>query len=95
VIHELKSWPQQFEAVAVCRKFHEVRVYDRPFEVGDELLLREWDPETKLYSGRTCRVKVTYITKPGEFGLPGPDPASPLGTGGTCVMSIVRMGLVG
>lgn len=40
--HELKSWPNEFEAVRDLRKTFEVRVDDREYKVGDWLLLREW-----------------------------------------------------
>jgi hypothetical protein len=69
-VHELKTWPQPFDAVYCGRKFHEVRADDRGFEVGDHLILREWDPAAKMYSGRSMEVLVTYITIGGSFGLP-------------------------
>lgn len=43
-------------------KTHDLRVLDRDYDVGDTLLLREFEPEGKTYTGRTCEVKVTYIT---------------------------------
>ena len=60
-IHELKSWPQFFEKVVDGSKTFEVRLNDRDFKVGDFLFLREWNPETKQYSGRFQYVRVTYI----------------------------------
>ena len=35
---------------------------DRDYQVGDTLLLREYDPLSQSYTGRKCRVCVTYIT---------------------------------
>lgn len=65
--HYLKSWPRLFEAVATGIKTHELRrCDDRHFEVGDILLLQEFDPELSIYSGRECRVVVTYITDQGR-----------------------------
>lgn len=62
-VHELKSWPHLFEAVMSGAKKHELRRGDdREFRVGDILDLREFDPETGRYTGRRCRVEVTYIT---------------------------------
>ena len=44
-------------------KSHELRrCDDRRFEVGDVLVLQEFDPELSTYSGRECKVVVTYIT---------------------------------
>lgn len=60
-IHELKSWPQFFVKVITGEKTFEVRLNDRDFQVGDFLFLREWDPETKRYSGRLQYARITYI----------------------------------
>lgn len=57
--HELKCWPQFFDAVVDGRKTFEFRRFDRGFEVGDVLKLREW--EKGVYSGREIKRKVTYI----------------------------------
>ncbi len=47
--HYLKTWPQFFEAVARGEKTFEIRRNDRNFLVGDDLILRKWDPKTELY----------------------------------------------
>lgn len=60
--HELKSWPAFFSAILAEEKRHELRRTDREFRVGDVLLLREYDPEKQLYTGREQAVTVTYIT---------------------------------
>lgn len=61
-VHELKTWPLYFGAVKSGRKTFELRRDDRNFTVGDELQLREWDPETGRYTGDEVRVVVTYRT---------------------------------
>lgn len=53
--HELKTWPDSFEAIVRGEKRHEVRKNDRGFAVGDELVLREFVP-CKTCSG-TGRVR--------------------------------------
>ena len=68
--HELKCWPEFYEEILEGRKRHEVRRSDRPFAVGDLVDLREWDPATKAYTGRSAWVLVTYVTAPGSWGLP-------------------------
>lgn len=62
-IHELKCWPQFFDAIAEGRKRHDLRrSHDRDFEVGDRLRLREFDPREQEYTGREQVVRVTYVT---------------------------------
>lgn len=76
-IHELKTWPASYAEVVAGRKLHEIRKFDRSFKVGDVLHLREWtpragNPAAGAYTGRTLYAEVTYITFPGQWGLPGP-----------------------
>jgi hypothetical protein len=68
--HDLKIWPEGFEAIMAGAKTWEFRRFDRYYRVGDTLLLREWDPATKDYTGRTIRKKVTYLQDLTEFGAP-------------------------
>jgi hypothetical protein len=84
--HELKTWPSPFEDVAYHNKRHEIRKPDRNYQPGDELLLREYIPETYTwrqdrgtYTGRSMLAKVLFLTPDGEWGLPEED---------VCVMSI-------
>lgn len=70
--HSLKTWPVYFEAVLSGEKTFEIRENDRSFQRGDVLHLQEWDPEVakevhvdgqpQPYTGRECRVRVTYVT---------------------------------
>jgi len=43
--HELKCHPIYFERIVSGQKKFEVRKNDRNFQVGDTLLLKEYDPE--------------------------------------------------
>jgi len=69
--HKLKTWPQYFYAVWDGRKTFEYRdAFDRDFQVGDTLILQEYDPNTGAYSGRSIDCDVTYILRdeiPGTF----------------------------
>lgn len=61
-IHNLKTWPEYFQKVVTGEKTFEIRKDDCHFQVGDILLLQEWDPKTEKYTGQQFRVKVSYIT---------------------------------
>jgi len=59
--HELKTWPEHFQAVVDERKMFELRENDREFGVWDTLLLREWSPNAGRYTGRSVKVIVSYM----------------------------------
>jgi hypothetical protein len=61
--HELKTWPEFYDALASGRKTFELRKNDRDFRVDDYLTLREWDPETQKYSGRMMTKRISYMLK--------------------------------
>ena len=69
-IHDLKCWPAPFDAIRSGEKRHEVRKFDREFNVGDVLMLSEWCPESRRYTGRMQSAHVTHVTAPGSWGLP-------------------------
>jgi Domain of unknown function (DUF3850) len=71
VKHELKVWPEYFEALVEGRKTFELRKDDRGFAVGDVLDLREWKPETEQYTGWSETFDVTYILRDTEHLAPG------------------------
>jgi hypothetical protein len=52
--HDLKTWPDYFEALIERRKTFELRQNDRDFQVGDMLNLQEFHPCSKC--GATGRV---------------------------------------
>ena len=77
--HELKTWPTPFAAVCEGRKRFEFRFNDRNYQVGDLLMLREWNPADGTYTGEEVLVEVLYILRDSECLSPQP---------GYCVMSI-------
>ena len=90
-VHDLKTWPVYMSALASGEKSFEVRRDDRDFQVGDGLLLREWDPSKMKYGPRELRRLVTYIFRPVDFARAGS-----LGGGaelpivqGFCVMGVM------
>ena len=77
ITHELKIWPEFFNAVITGKKLAEVRKDDRGFQVGDTLILNEYDNLRSEYTGRSTVREVTYIAR----GIAGIAP-------GYCVLSI-------
>lgn len=67
--HDLKTWPEYFRAIQQGFKTFEIRKEDRGFAIGDELRLREWDPDTGKYTGAVIIRHVCYILNGGKFGL--------------------------
>lgn len=68
--HALKTWPDFFERILDGTKTFEVRKEDdRRFSVGDTLLLQEWLPGSKRYTGRELAREVTYILAGPSFGV--------------------------
>lgn len=58
-----KTWPKIFEDVLSGKKKFDLRLADFDIEEGDTLILEEWSPETKEYTGRKLEKKVGYILK--------------------------------
>ena len=56
-----KAWPEYFAAVASGKKKFDLRLNDMEVKEGDTLVLEEWDPGTKAYTGRSVEKKVTYV----------------------------------
>ena len=67
--HELKTWPEYFEAIRSGRKRFELRRNDRHFGEGDMLWLREYHPVTGTYTGRELQADITYVLRDPVFGL--------------------------
>lgn len=65
--HYLKVWPEFFNPLRTGEKRCEVRKADRNFNVGDRLVLREYDPEAKKYTGRGVCVDITHILDDERF----------------------------
>jgi hypothetical protein len=67
--HELKTWPDVFDAMFHRKKMFDVRKNDRDFKVDDTIILRRYDPEKGEYTGGICGRRVTYILQGGQFGI--------------------------
>jgi ASC-1-like (ASCH) protein len=60
---EKKIWPKYFELVKSGQKRFELRLADFKIKNGDILVLREWNPKKKKYTGRKIKKKVNYVLK--------------------------------
>ena len=60
---EKKIWPEYFEAILAGKKKFELRLADFDVKKGDILVLREWEPKTKEYTGRILEKEAVYIIK--------------------------------
>ncbi len=60
---EKKVWPEFFQKILDGDKKFELRLADFDCTTGDVLVLREWNPETKEYTGRILEKEVTYVFK--------------------------------
>jgi hypothetical protein len=67
--HILKTWPEPFTAVWAGTKHAELRRDDRDYRVNDHLILEEYDPESRIYSGRKIQAWITHVLPGGRFGL--------------------------
>lgn len=67
--HELKIWPEHYEAVECGRKKAELRVNDRDYKIGDSILLKEFEPNVG-YTGKELDVLITHVCDVGNW-LPG------------------------
>ena len=60
---EKKVWPEYFQQIIDNKKTFEVRLNDFEIEEGDILVLKEWNPKTKSYTGREIEKGVGYVGK--------------------------------
>ncbi|MFC1625779.1 DUF3850 domain-containing protein [Patescibacteria group bacterium] len=63
---EKKVWPEYFQAILVGDKKFELRLADWKCNKGDILVLKEWNPDTKKYTGRVLEKEVKYVIKTKE-----------------------------
>lgn len=85
MVHELKTWISYFKMVQSGEKPFELRLNDRGFLTGHELLLREYDPQTQTYTGQTLRRKITIVLEGSEAEAFGLKP-------GHCILGLKEVG---
>jgi len=55
--------PKYFNLIKSGKKKFELRLAEFKIKEGDILILREWDPKKKEYTGREIRKRARYILK--------------------------------
>jgi hypothetical protein len=58
---EKKIRSEFFDAVESGKKKYELRLGDLGAKEGDTLLLKEWDPRSQQYTGRSVSKTITYV----------------------------------
>jgi len=60
---EKKILPEYFELVLSGKKTYDFRLADFDIAEGDTLVLKEWDGQQKIFTGREIEKQVTYVGK--------------------------------
>ncbi|MFH1294453.1 MAG: DUF3850 domain-containing protein [Candidatus Aenigmatarchaeota archaeon] len=58
-----KTWPEMFQKVLDGEKTADIRLADFDIKEGDILILEEWDPQKKEYTGRKLQRTVKNLNK--------------------------------
>jgi hypothetical protein len=69
--HELKCRPAFYGRIASGDKRFEIRWNDRAYARDDFLVLREYLPDTKEYTGEVLKVLVLNVEPLTAIGIPG------------------------
>ena len=59
---EKKVWTYYFQKILDGKKNFELRLANFQCREGDILVLKEWDPEEGVYTGRQIEKEITYVT---------------------------------
>lgn len=85
VVHQLKTLPTYWDAVARGEKTFEVRKNDRAFQTGDIVELRRMSDDLGLWfdaKAEPMRFRIGWILQGGQLGIEA----------GYCVFSLAREG---
>jgi hypothetical protein len=63
MIIEKKIWPESFNEIVNGGKQFELRLADFDLNAGDMLVLKEYDPEKKEFTGRKIEKKCKTVLK--------------------------------
>lgn len=77
-VHNVKCWPNYFDAIERGDKTFDVRRDDRGYQRGDTLVLEKFDPKKNGYvypthhlSAKPFSIKktISYVLTGGQFGI--------------------------
>lgn len=60
---EKKIWPEYFKEILKGKKTFELRLANFKIKEGDILILKEWDPKKKRFTGREIEKRAGFILK--------------------------------
>lgn len=60
---EKKILPEYFELIKSGKKTYDLRLGDFQINEGDILVLKEWDKQKQIFTGRELEKQVTYVGK--------------------------------
>ncbi len=60
-IHFIKSWPEFFSRVVKGEKPWEIRLDDRGYQIGDQVVMEEYSPTTCTYTGAWVQGSIVYM----------------------------------
>jgi ribosomal protein S17 len=66
---EKKAWPEFFQKIMDNVKTFDLRLDYFECNPGDVLVLREWDPKQKEYTGRILEKEISYVLKSKEISF--------------------------
>jgi hypothetical protein len=68
-VHTLKTHLAPFRDIFIHQKRTEARINDRDYQVGDYLILEEYDEVNKMRTGQHVVAKVLHIQSGGCYGI--------------------------
>ena len=68
--HYLKTHSDPFQCVRMGTKTFEFRLNDRDFKPGDTIVLREYLPNLKQYTGDSITANIGFVLYGPDYGVP-------------------------
>lgn len=68
-VHHIKVESKFWDRVKIGVKPWEVRLNDRDYQTGDQVVLREWSPIKKEFTEEYKLYNITYLLQGKQYGL--------------------------